>query len=140
MVVLDQRLLESCRRYVDDMPPRFNYMTSPELAKALESHPDAYFVLDNRTPEAYAAGHIPGAVNMWFKDVLSDSNLALLPRDKTIIIVCWVGHTASQLVALLGLLGFTVAGLQYGMGESPVPDSPRAGWRDLGLPLEKKIG
>ncbi|WP_390479772.1 rhodanese-like domain-containing protein, partial [Frankia casuarinae] len=85
-------------------------------------------------------GHIPGAVNMWFKDVLSDSNLALLPRDKTIVIVCWVGHTASQLVALLGLLGFTVAGLQYGMGESPVPDSPRAGWRDLGLPLEKKIG
>ena len=37
-------------------------IAAPELATFMKAHPTV--VIDTRAPEAYAAGHIPGAVNV----------------------------------------------------------------------------
>jgi rhodanese-related sulfurtransferase len=112
-------------------------MTPAELHSILREDPDSVFVLDNRTSEAYRAGHIPGAVNLWLKDVLDEENVARIPTDKRIVVCCWVGHTASQLMAILRLLGFDAVGLKYGMGTARNPDEAIAGWTTCGLPVNR---
>lgn len=101
----------------------------------MKNDPDSLFILDNRTPEAYRKNHLPGAVNIYIKEALEDKNLRLIPRDKRIVVCCWVGHTASQLLTVLQLLGYDAVGLKYGMGEPPLPGEKREGWLDLALPV-----
>jgi rhodanese-related sulfurtransferase len=63
---------------------------------------------------------------------MKPDNLKKLPIDKEIIIVCYVGHTASQVLVLLKLLGYNAKVLKYGMGTSPTIGVPVAGWSDFG--------
>jgi hypothetical protein len=51
------------------------------------------FLLDIRSPEDYAAAHLEGAVNIPFKTVFEVDNLAQLPTDQQIVVVCYTGHT-----------------------------------------------
>jgi rhodanese-related sulfurtransferase len=130
-----EEVLNACRHFLESIPDDLNYITSPQLIEILNRRPGEVFLLDNRTPEAYSRGHIPGAVNIWLKDVLKPENLEKLPKDKTIVVCCWVGHTASQLLACLQMLGFSAVGLKYGMGEPANPHEPRDGWLDLKYPI-----
>src|SRR6187455_929857 len=45
-------------------------------------HPEQLFVLDVRTPEEFAAGHVPGAVNVPYDQLAS--RLAEVPKDKDV--------------------------------------------------------
>lgn len=74
------------------------------------------FLVDIRLTEDYAAGHIPGSFNAEFSDIIEPYNLAMLPMDGTpIIIICYTGHTASQLNSILNLLGYNAWTLKFGM-------------------------
>ncbi|MEV4617317.1 rhodanese-like domain-containing protein [Asanoa sp. NPDC049573] len=126
----DEGLLAACRSFLSRIPQNLNYLTAPELQDLLEARPESVFLLDNRTPEAFARGHIHGAVNIWIKEALTDENIARIPTDRTIVVCCWVGHTASQLLTVLQLLGYDAIGLKYGMGEPANPSEPRLGWTD----------
>lgn len=131
---MDENLLEACRRFLAKIPPNLNYVTPSQLWSMVKKGEDI-FILDNRTPEFYQRGHIPGAVNIWLKDALNEANLSRIPKDKKIVVSCWVGHTSSQLLTVLQLLGYDAIGLKYGMGESAIPGEERDGWLDLGLPV-----
>lgn len=73
------------------------------------------FVLDIRTPDRFAKGHVPGAVNVVFETVAKPENLAKLPTDGTpIVVVCNSGHTASEVAPLLSLLGYNAYVLKFG--------------------------
>jgi rhodanese-related sulfurtransferase len=122
--------LAAARSYLEALADDFHYVTAEELAARLDRDPDSVYVLDNRTPEAYSAGHVPGANNAWLPTLLSDDRLDTLPRDKQIVVCCWVGHTASQVVVLLRLLGFDAVGLKYGMGTPRDPSEKVCGWVD----------
>jgi rhodanese-related sulfurtransferase len=61
-----------------------------------------------------------------------------LPKNKTIFLICYVGHTSSQVMTLLKLIGYDVVSIKYGYGISPVKGVPVAGWLDYGLPIEQK--
>ena len=73
------------------------------------------YVLSIRSAEHYALGHIPGAVNIGLKSLFSEENLAKLPFDKQIVVVCYTGHTASQATALLNAIGYNATALKWGM-------------------------
>jgi len=70
---------------------------------------DAPYIVSIRTAENYAAGHIPGAVNSGF------AKLATLPKDEEILIYCYTGQSASFGAAVLGVLGYDVQNLKFGM-------------------------
>jgi rhodanese-related sulfurtransferase len=70
-------------------------------------------------------------------DLLREENLKKLPKDKVILLICYVGHTSSQMLLALSLLGYKVKSLKFGMGRSPVEGVPVAGWLDYGFDLEK---
>ena len=133
---LDDRLLNSCRAYLKSIDSKLNYVTPTELRGMIDGGEDI-FILDNRSPEAFSSGHIEGAVNIWLRDALDDDNLAKLPTDRKIVVCCWVGHTASQLMTLLKMLGYDAVGLKYGMGEPAVPGESKEGWDECGFPTSQ---
>jgi len=112
----------------------WNYITPEDLNKEDKSK---YFILDTRDSKAFKEGHIKGAKNIFWMDLLKKENLRKLPKDKKIILVCYVGHTASQMLVALRLLGYDVAALKFGMGISPIEGVPVAGWTDFGFKTVK---
>jgi rhodanese-related sulfurtransferase len=86
-----------------------------DLRKRLKQG-EEIFLLDIRLSEDYDIAHIPGAVNVEFIDVMEPHHLAKLPKDGTLIVViCYTGHTASQMDAILNLLGHNAWTLRFGM-------------------------
>lgn len=80
-----------------------------EIAEAGDS-----LILDIRSADDYAKGHIKGAVNIPFVQVVN--YLDQLPRDQRIIVACYSGQTAGQIVGSLRLGGFNAYSLSGGMG------------------------
>lgn len=78
----------------------------------LENDP---FILSVRSLDDYAKGHIPGAINIPWREVFKEENLAKLPEDGQIVVYCYTGHTSSQITALLGILGYDAVNLKFGM-------------------------
>ena len=84
-------------------------------------------VIDVRTPEEYALGHVPGAVNIPLGDL--PDHLAELDAKKTedLYLICAVGGRSAQAAKLLASNGFTSA--------INVTGGTNA-WAKAGLPLQ----
>jgi len=93
-----------------------------------------YLLIDLRKPEDYQKFHIDGSINIFWLNMFDDINLQKLSRDKKIFLICYVGHTSSQVMTLLQLLGYNVTAIKYGYGVSPISDVPVAGWLDYKFP------
>jgi NADPH-dependent 2,4-dienoyl-CoA reductase/sulfur reductase-like enzyme/rhodanese-related sulfurtransferase len=69
------------------------------------------FLLDVRTPQEFASGHIPGAVNIPVDDLRS--RLGDLPRDRKIAAYCQVGqrgYLATRILLQAGLSAVNIGG------------------------------
>jgi len=73
------------------------------------------YILSIRGVEDYALGHIPGAVNIGYRNVFTEENLETLPKDRQIVVYCYTGHTAAQTTALLNTMGYDAVCLLWGM-------------------------
>lgn len=63
-------------------------------------------VLDVRTPEEYAAGHLPGAVNIPNGELASRVAELEGARESDIVVYCKVGVRAAEAIDVLGKAGF----------------------------------
>jgi rhodanese-related sulfurtransferase len=71
-----------------------------------------YYILDIRSTDAFGSGHIKGAKNIAFKDILTEAASA----NKQILMVCYTGQTACYATSLLRLYGYDDAqALKWGM-------------------------
>lgn len=84
-------------------------------------------VVDVRPQEEFAAGHVPGAINVPVKDLAQ--RLKGLPKNQEIVAYCRGPHCvlAYDAVAQLREAGFSARRLEDGFPE----------WREAGLPVEK---
>ena len=130
----EEDMLALLRNYLKSVDKNWNYVT-PEELHSKKSHD--YFLLDIRDEETFKKSHIKGAINIFWLDLLDEKNLKKLPKDKTICCICYVGHTASQILVILSLLGYDVKVLKFGMGISPVQGVPVAGWLNFGFEIEE---
>ncbi len=69
-------------------------------------------IVDVRSPQEYAAWHIPGAVNLPLGKLRA--SLATLPRDKALLVYCKVGFRSYLAYRLLKQNGFNVRTLAGG--------------------------
>lgn len=70
------------------------------------------YLVDVRTPQEYADGHIPGAVNLPVDDLRP--RLGELPHDRQIAVYCQVGQRGYLATRILRLAGFQAANLSGG--------------------------
>jgi rhodanese-related sulfurtransferase len=105
---------------------RMTPMTQEQLLEHLRSHPDHLFVLDVRTPQEFAEGHVPGAVNVPYDQVAS--RLAEVPKDKDVVLYCRSGRRAGLAADVLAAQGYTR--LSHLEGDMTA-------WVEKGRPVEK---
>ena len=75
-----------------------------------------FFVIDARDKGQFDKGHIPGAVNIEWRQVLAKRNE--IPKDKPVLIYCNQGTLSAQAGLALRLAGYeNVRILQGGMSE-----------------------
>jgi len=87
-------------------------------------------LVDVRTAEEYAAGHIPGSVHIPV-DELRD-RLGELPRDKEIWVYCQVGQRGYYASRILAQKGFRVKNLSGGYRSYVIARRVPAGTRSGG--------
>lgn len=64
-------------------------------------------VIDVRTPDEYAAGHLTGALNIDVNADTFDERVAELPRDGSYVVYCRTGSRSAEAAARMADLGFT---------------------------------
>ena len=86
-------------------------------------------VLDVRPPEEYAAGHVPGALNIPVKELIA--HLEALPQDQEVVAYCRGPYCvlAFEAVSQLRAHGFRARRLEEGFPE----------WKTAGLPVEEGV-
>jgi rhodanese-related sulfurtransferase len=126
------------RDYLHRIKDDWNYITPMDFYNKYYLTKKDYFLIDLRGEAEYNKMHIKGSKNMFWMNVLDEKNLAKLPKDKPIFLICYVGHTSSQVLTLLKMLGYNVTSIKYGYGLSPVQGVPVAGWLDYGLPTVRR--
>ena len=100
-------------------------VTPAQLAE-LRARPDApVVVLDVRTPEEYAAGHVPGAVNIPYDQV--GTRLSEIPKTDDVVLYCRSGRRAALAAETLSAAGYTK--LSHLTGDMQ-------GWTAAGLPVD----
>ena len=88
------------------------YITASDLNMKIAEGEDMT-ILSVRSAEHYAAGHIPGAINIGLGS-LAD-NLDKLTPDAPVYVYCYTGHSAAQAASLLQMLGYDAYSLKFGM-------------------------
>lgn len=88
------------------------YITAADLNMKIAEGEDITIV-SVRSAEHYAAGHIPGAINIGLSSLAE--NLDKLDPDAPVYVYCYTGHSAAQATALLNMLGYDAYSLKFGM-------------------------
>ena len=96
-------------------------------------------ILDTRSAEDYALGHLPGAVNVSPKTMFTTENLAKLPADKQIVSYCYSGQTASQVTGALRMLGYDAYNMQFGMPSWAIVPGVSVGVWDVSKSLNQPL-
>ncbi|MHB8168022.1 MAG: rhodanese-like domain-containing protein [Thermoleophilia bacterium] len=92
-----------------------DYAGNMVTANVLQQNLSQVYVLDIRRKADYVKGHIPGAKQVEFSQWAAPQNLARLPKNQKIAVVCYTGSTAAEATAGLRMLGYDAVALKGGM-------------------------
>lgn len=109
--VLTDGMKTAAVNYFNSLPSDSNNIKAPDVQKMIDSKTD-FFGVDIRSAEDFGKGHLPGFVNIPFKEV--GKNIDKFPKDKLIIVQCYTGQTASQTVGVLRMMGYNAKNLHFG--------------------------
>jgi rhodanese-related sulfurtransferase len=100
-----------------------------DLYAEMEQRRGDLVIVDARYPESFAHEHIPGAINLPWRDV-DESTTAELPRESLYVVYCWNAscHASTRTATRLRTLGFQVKELHGGLEY----------WRKQGYPTERQ--
>ncbi|MHB8868950.1 MAG: rhodanese-like domain-containing protein [Thermoleophilia bacterium] len=105
--------------YLNSFPTQFAIHVYPStLAAELEdgNAADDPQVISVRGPADYAKGHVPGAINIPYQQVANvAAQTKFVETDRPVIAYCYTGHTGGLATMTLGILGYDVRNLLYGM-------------------------
>ena len=80
---------------------------TPAEAKALMDSEQNYIILDVRTPEEFAAGHIAGAILIPDYEIGEKAESILTDKDQLILVYCRSGRRSKNAANELATLGYT---------------------------------
>ena len=90
-------------------------VTADEVNMWIKTKKTDFIVLDVRPDvDEYNSGHIPSAIHIPYYAVLNPENLAKLPKDKKLVLVCATGQLQNLPVAGLRMLGYDAYTMIFG--------------------------
>ena len=99
---------------------------SPSDAMAVMEEESNYILLDVRTPEEYASGHIPGAINVANEMIRGKEPVELPDKNQLILVYCRSGNRSKQASEKLVKMGYTniveFGGINQWTGEIVKPE------------------
>lgn len=127
--VVRQVQAASCGQALAHFEARLSFETDcADVWYATRHEQKDFVLLDVRTPALYAAGHVPGAINMPTRQIM-EQRLAEYPADTLFVVYCAGPHCngANKAALKLARLGRPVKEMIGGL----------TGWIDEGLGLER---
>ena len=104
-------------------------LTSVEDVQSIvEAPPEGLVVLDIRTPEEFAAGHLAGAINIDYYAADFEQQLGELDHDVPYVMYCNSGNRSSNALPVMDSIGFE---------EVYELDGGIQAWFGAGLPIEQ---
>ena len=104
-MILTLLLLAGCAAAPSDKAA-YRQITMEDAAAMMEEEA-GYIILDVRTKEEYASGHIPNAINIP-NEVIGSEEIPELPdKDQLILVYCRSGNRSKQASKKLANLGYT---------------------------------
>jgi len=80
-------------------------ISAAALQKRIDAKDDSLIVVDVRTETEFAAGHVPGAINIPYSHF--PARAAELPSNKDVVVYCATGIRAEKAAVSLRENGFT---------------------------------
>jgi rhodanese-related sulfurtransferase len=99
-----------------------------EVSEIVENPPEDLVILDIRTPEEFAAGHIAGAINIDYYAGDFEQRLGALDLDVPYVMYCNSGNRSSNALPLMDSIGFS---------EVYELDGGIQAWFGAGLPVQQ---
>jgi len=81
-------------------------ITAEEAKQIIDSDED-YIILDVRTEEEYAEGHIPNALLILDYEIAEKAEEVLTDKDQTILVYCRSGNRSKEASTQLAEMGYT---------------------------------
>lgn len=106
----------------------FELTDAAESQELLAQPPTGLVVLDIRTPQEYAEGHLAGSSNLDFYEPDFAASLDALDKELPYFVYCRSGNRTSQTIETMKDLGFT---------EVYELDGGIITWAEAGLPIEQ---
>lgn len=78
-----------------------------EEAKKIMDTAEGYIILDVRTPEEFAEGHIPNAICIPDYQIAEKAEDVLTDKNQMILVYCRSGRRSKNAAAILEDLGYT---------------------------------
>lgn len=106
-VALALVLLAGCGGNAATTAATIETVSPAEAMALLDDPPSGLVILDVRTPDEFAAGHLPGAVNLDFQSAGFAADLGSLDRAVPYLMYCRSGNRSAQVRQMMSDLGFT---------------------------------
>ena len=81
-------------------------ITAQEAKKIMDTESE-YVILDVRTEEEFAQGHIPGAILIPDYEIREEAESSLPDKDALILVYCRSGRRSKNAAQILAELGYT---------------------------------
>ena len=122
--------MKSVRDIFDSLPGDSYGLISCEELNERQKEQTAPYILDIRKNGDWKKSRINGSVHKEWEAVGGLIDSGLLPEDRDIIVVCYVGQSSGQVTGVLRTLGFRAYSLLDGFNE----------WKSAGYPVESAAG
>ena len=121
----------SCAEQIEDPTQKIVDVGAEEAFNLIQDNQgnSDFIIIDVRTPEEFADGHIENAINIDFYSDSFKTGLNKLDKNKTYLVYCRTGNRSRSTLNIMKELGFKeVYHLDVGI----------VGWLDEGLPTIKQ--
>ena len=105
-IFLSALLFAGCAGTSNSQTNTYRQITMDE-AVTMMAQETGYIILDVRRPDEFAAGHIPGAINVANESIGTDEIPELPDKDQLIMVYCRSGRRSKEAAEKLVKLGYT---------------------------------
>ena len=105
-ILLSALMFTGCAGISNSQTNTYRQITMDEAVNMMAEE-SGYIILDVRRPDEFAAGHIPGAINVANETIGTDDVPELPDKNQLIMVYCRSGRRSKEAAEKLVKLGYT---------------------------------